>query len=182
MTKVIAIKNPEEEINRMDSKDNTPQPDSSDENISPQSNDTQKPVSKQTPEIAFTLTIKNKNINVLFGVDEKTLKKAPGWLTSSVLPNEIGMCVVYGHRNNRHLRILEQVKIGDEIVATMPDGSSYSYAVTEIQIVDTNELQLPIINGNSLVLITCYPFRYSGNAPRKYVVISQIQDITIYPD
>ena len=125
---------------------------------------------KQTTEYAFTLNIKGKKINVAYGVDEAILKKTPGWLTTSAAPGEDGTCVVYGHRNRKHLRALEDVVIGDSI-DVMVDGTTYSYEVESISILDNDEvLTIPATEGKKLVLTTCYPFRYSGKAPQKCVI------------
>ena len=122
----------------------------------------------------FTLSILNDTISVAYGVEESTLKKTPGWLTTSVLPGENGMCVVYGHRNRNHLKILEKVTIGDTITATK-DGIAYTYAVSDIAIYEsTSDWRLPTLDGSTLVLVTCYPFRYSGHAPGKYMVITRL--------
>lgn len=119
----------------------------------------------------FTLRIKDRTISVAYGVEEKTLDKTPGWLTTSVLPGEDGMCVVYGHRNRNHLKELEDVARGDTITVTMDDGTVYTYTISDITIYDnTADLRLPTLDGKTLVLVTCYPFRYSGHAPGKYVV------------
>lgn len=61
------------------------------------------PSPKQEGECFFTLDILNDTISVAYGVEESTLKKTPGWLTTSVLPGDNGMCVVYGHRNRNHM-------------------------------------------------------------------------------
>ena len=124
----------------------------------------------------FTLDIKDSTISVAYGVEEKTLDKTPGWLTTSVLPVEDGMCVVYGHRNRNHLKVLEDVARGDTITVTMDDGTAYTYTVSDIMIYEnTADLILPVMDGKTLVLVTCYPFRYSGHAPGKCVVLSRIQ-------
>jgi sortase A len=124
---------------------------------------------------AFTVYINGKTVSIAYGVDERTLDKGPGWLESSALPGQDGMCVVYGHRNNTHLRILETVEAGDTITTTLPDGTKYTYIVTQVQAFDkTEDLKIPTIDGTSIALITCYPFRYSGNAPGKYLVIGQL--------
>ena len=34
--------------------------------------------------------------------------------------------------------------------------------------------QHPALDGSTLVLVTCYPFRYSGHAPGKYMVTAQL--------
>lgn len=122
----------------------------------------------------FTFSILNDTISVAYGVEESTLKKTPGWLTTSVLPGENGMCVVYGHRNRNHFKVLEKVTVGDTITATK-DGIAYTYAVSDVAIYEsTSDWRLPTLDGSTLVLVTCYPFRYSGHAPGKYMVAAQL--------
>ena len=129
------------------------------------------PASAQDGNAFFTLSILNDTISVAYGVEESTLKKTPGWLTTSVLPGENGMCVVYGHRNRNHLKILEKVTVGDIITATK-DGIAYTYTVSNVAIYEsTSDWRLPTLDGSTLVLVTCYPFRYSGHAPGKYQVM-----------
>ena len=120
------------------------------------------PSPKQEGECFFTLDILNDTISVAYGVEESTLKKTPGWLTTSVLPGESGMCVVYGHRSRDHLKVLEKVERGDTITVTITIYES------------TDDLRLPTVDGKTLVLVTCYPFRYSGHAPGKCVVTAQL--------
>jgi len=132
---------------------------------------TKKPKSTAQSGAAFTLKIKDRTITVAHGVDEAMLDKTPGWLPTSASPGEDGMCVVYGHRNRTHLRVLEKVERGNNITATMPDGTVYTYTVSNIQIYEnTSDMLLPTVDGTTIVLVTCYPFRYSGSAPGKYVV------------
>ncbi len=128
------------------------------------------PSPKRAGEGFFALDILNDTISVAYGVEENTLEKTPGWLTTSALPGEDGMCVVYGHRNRNHLKVLEKVERGDAITVTM-DGAVYTYTVSDITIYEsTDDLRLPLVDGRTLVLVTCYPFRYSGHAPGKCLV------------
>ena len=132
------------------------------------------PAPVQGGKAFFTLSILNDTISVAYGVEESTLKKTPGWLTTSVLPGDNGMCVVYGHRNRNHLKVIEKVTVGDIITATK-DGIAYTYAVSDIAIYEsTSDWRLPTLDGSTLVLVTCYPFRYSGHAPGKYMVIARL--------
>ena len=132
------------------------------------------PAPAQDGNAFFTLSILNDTISVAYGVEESTLKKTPGWLTTSVLPGEDGICVVYGHRNRNHLKVLEKVTVGDIITATK-DGIAYTYAVLDVAIYEsTSDWRLPTLDGSTLVLVTCYPFRYSGHAPGKYMVTAQL--------
>lgn len=132
------------------------------------------PAPVQGGKAFFTLSILNDTISVAYGVEESTLKKTPGWLTTSVLPGENGMCVVYGHRNRNHLKVLEKATVGDTITATK-DGIAYTYTVSDVAIYEsTSDWRLPTLDGSTLVLVTCYPFRYSGHAPGKCMVIARL--------
>ena len=133
------------------------------------------PSPKQEGECFFTLDILNDTISVAYGVEEATLNKTPGWLPTSALPGKEGTCVVYGHRNRNHLKVLKKVERGDAITVTMDEGTVYTYTVSDITIYEsTDDLRLPTVDGKTLVLVTCYPFRYSGNAPGKCVVTAQL--------
>lgn len=128
---------------------------------------------ERTPS-AFVLAIRGSCIAVGCETSEAALKKRPGWLDTSARPGEAGVCVVYGHRNRRHLRVLEKVELGDEITVTAEDGSVHRYVVTQIDVADDlSEIAIPTVAEPALMLVTCYPFRYSGNAPQKYIVIAK---------
>ena len=121
---------------------------------------------------AFTLTILGTNIPVSIGVDNETLDKTPGWLETSAYPGEEGVCVIYGHRNRNHFQVLKDIDFGDTITVTLADGTVHNYTVESIRILEPNEeLRVPLISGQHLMLTTCYPFYYTGHAPKKYVLI-----------
>lgn len=121
--------------------------------------------------MAFTLSILGKTINVANNVEEDTLEKSPGWLPTSAKPGKEGTCVVYGHRNRNHLLVLKDIEIGDEIDVIMPDGKIYTYVVDKTEILDTNKaMHIPTVTGKHMILMTCYPFYYTGHAPQKFVV------------
>lgn len=124
---------------------------------------------------AFVLTIKGKNITIAKKIDEQTLEQSPGWLDSSAKPGKEGVCVVYGHRNRNHFQVLKDVDYGDPILVTMPDGKTYIYVIESTEILESDEdLRIPTISGKHLMLTTCYPFYYTGHAPKKYVVIATL--------
>lgn len=124
---------------------------------------------------AFVLTIKGKNITIAKKIDEQTLEQSPGWLDSSAKPGKEGVCVVYGHRNRNHFQVLKDVDYGDLILVTMPDGKTYTYVIESTEILESDEeLRIPTISGKHLMLTTCYPFYYTGHAPKKYVVLASL--------
>ena len=123
-----------------------------------------------------TLRIGKKEIPVAMGVDEAILEDGPGWMPDSALPGNEGMSVILGHRNRKHLRPLQDVKIGDNICFLYRDGQEYTYTVSEIVIYeDTADWRLPTPGRNTQVLVTCYPFHLCGNAPGKYVVAGKVE-------
>lgn len=124
---------------------------------------------------AFALGIDGSTVQVANGVEEKTLEKSPGWLDTSAKPGEEGVCVVYGHRNRNHLKLLKNVEVGEIITVTLPDGRVFGYIIESISILDSmEELTIPTVSGSHLLLATCYPFHYSGHAPQKCVVMGRL--------
>lgn len=98
-------------------------------------------------------------------VDESTLKKNIGHLPSSVLFGEEGLCILMGHRDT-DFHILQYVKNGD-IITVKSGDKEYEYMVNS-----DAELRFYTDIECNLVLVTCYPFRYSGYAPKKYVIFT----------
>ena len=87
------------------------------------------------------------------------------------------MSVILGHQNRNHLKIIENVHVGDEISFRYFDGRTISYSVTDVQIFENSaDWVLPQPDGNMLVIVTCYPFRYSGSAPGKFQVVCRLLD------
>lgn len=125
-------------------------------------------------DILGQLIVGSDSITVRDNVEEATLRQSPGWMPDSALPGENGMCVILGHRNRNHLKVLENVKIGDKIIFRYIDNRTATYTVTEIQIFEeTANWSLPQLEEDLLVIVTCYPFRYSGSAPGKFQIICQ---------
>jgi LPXTG-site transpeptidase (sortase) family protein len=133
-----------------------------------------KPTNTKHSDTFCTLTIGKSDIPVRYGVEEKTLEKSPGYLPSSALPGTEGTCAIYGHRNRNHFKALKDAEVGDSIKVTMTDGTVYTYAITDITIYEsTSNWTLPATEGKTLVLVTCYPFQYSGHAPGKCIVTAK---------
>ena len=129
------------------------------------------PIPSVPQGMAFMLSILGKNVNVASNVDADTLEKTPGWLPTSAMPGKEGVCVVYGHRNRNHLLILKEIEKNDEIDVVMSDGKVYTYVVDKTEILETDEaMRIPTSEGKHLMLMTCYPFYYTGHAPKKFVV------------
>ena len=131
-------------------------------------------VQESVPTDGFLLKIRNTKISVGYDTSEEALKKRPGWLSTSAYPGEEGVCIIYGHRNRKHLRALEKAEIGDEITIITEGEITFTYTICDTYVVDDlSDIALTSTDDPTLVLMTCYPFRYSGSAPQKYVVIAK---------
>lgn len=117
-----------------------------------------------------------KSVIVRDNIDADTLEKSPGWVPNSALPGNSGMSIIFGHRNRKHLKLIEPINVGDTIsFRFVSDNRLVSYEVTDVQIFEkTSDWTLPVTDGDVLVLVTCYPFEYTGNAPGKFQVIAKL--------
>ena len=118
-----------------------------------------------------------KSVVVRDDIDADTLEKRPGWVPDSSLPGNSGMSIIFGHRNRKHLKLIEPIKVGDTIFFRFVSDNHrlVSYEVTDVQIFEkTSDWTLPVTDEDVLVLVTCYPFEYTGNAPGKFQVIARI--------
>ena len=117
-----------------------------------------------------------KSVVVRDDIDADTLEKSPGWVPDSSLPGNSGMSIIFGHRNRKHLKLIEPIEVGDTIsFRFVSDNRLVSYEVTDVQIFEkTSDWTLPVTDEDVLVLVTCYPFEYTGNAPGKFQVIARL--------
>jgi LPXTG-site transpeptidase (sortase) family protein len=117
------------------------------------------------PDEIGQLTIEGKKISIKRGIAETTLKKNVGWMETSAAPGQPGVCVLMGHRD-QDLKQLKKIKVGGVITVETPDGS-FAYTVYAMDILDKDTAaQIPAAEGAELMLVTCYPFYFSGSAPQ----------------
>lgn len=109
------------------------------------------------------------SVVVMHGDDEATLNKAVGHLPDTPLPWTGGNTALAGHRDT-FFRPLEHVKAGDDIYFETPRGR-FHYRVRRTVVVEPEELWVLDPSATpTLTLITCYPFRYLGPAPKRFIV------------
>jgi sortase A len=128
------------------------------------------PVRERGPFLA-RLEIRSIGLEALVvdGVDETTLRRAVGRMPKSARPGEPGNVVLAGHRDT-DFRGLEKVKRGDRIAIHTAEGA-FDYEVESIRVVDPSRIEhLAPTDQPSLTLVTCFPFRYIGAAPQRYLV------------
>jgi len=109
------------------------------------------------------------------GTDDQTLGRGVGHLAGTATPGETGNLVLAGHRDT-FFRPLKNIREGDVIEVTGPEGvSRYKVEFTQIVAPEATEV-LRSTGGSTLTLITCYPFRFIGNAPDRFIVRGQKVD------
>jgi len=112
------------------------------------------------------------SVVVMEGDDDATLNRAVGHLPDTPLPWDNGNSAFAGHRDT-FLRPLKDVRTGDEIRLTSVHGT-FVYRVRETRVVDPGDIAvLAPTSQPELTLVTCYPFYYVGNAPRRFIVSAE---------
>lgn len=103
------------------------------------------------------------------GVDEATLARAVGHIPGTALPGETGNIGIAGHRDT-FFRKLKDLQPKDEIDLTTHSGR-FRYIVESLTVVEPGDVSvLEAKGGKILTIVTCFPFQYIGNAPRRFIV------------
>ena len=109
---------------------------------------------------------------VIEGDDTETLRHAVGHIPGTALPGEPGNIGLAGHRDS-FFRKIGELKDGDTLILETERGT-FSYHVAKHAIVAPSDTS--VLNATeepSLTLVTCYPFRYIGAAPKRYVITAR---------
>jgi sortase A len=106
---------------------------------------------------------------VFEGADQDVLERGAGHLPGSALPGDRGNTVLAAHRDT-FFRPLRGIRIGDVVKIHRPLQDSV-YVVQSARVVEPDETDVLKSTGEpALTLITCYPFRFVGPAPERFVV------------
>jgi sortase A len=106
---------------------------------------------------------------VKVGDDDATLDRAVGLVPESARPGQGGNIVLAGHRDT-FFRPLRDIRIGDRIRMAVPDRT-YTYEVESVMVVSPDDTNVLRSKGREeLTLVTCFPFRYVGPSPDRFIV------------
>ena len=112
------------------------------------------------------------SVVLMEGTGESVLQHAAGHVAGTSLPGEPGNVGVAAHRDT-FFRPLQNVRSSDVIVLTTPTGE-YEYRVVAVKIVNPSDVEvLSATQGETLTLVTCYPFYFIGSAPERFIVRAQ---------
>ncbi|WP_238480457.1 class D sortase [Clostridium chrysemydis] len=110
-----------------------------------------------------------EEIPLLIGATEENLKDGANIYDNGVLPGENGTVIILGHRETT-FGFLENIKENDKIEIETLDGT-YTYKVNKTFITKPDDEKiLENKKGKNLTLVTCYPFKYVGPAPERFIV------------
>jgi sortase A len=116
----------------------------------------------EIPRLGVTAIVKE-------GADEGTLARAVGLVRGSARPGEVGNMVLAGHRDT-FFRPLRDIKVNDRIRMVVPPNT-YEYEVQSLRVVAPEETSVLDSKGiEELTLVTCFPFRFIGPAPDRFIV------------
>jgi len=124
------------------------------------------------PKAVLRISKIGLEVPVLEGDDALTLNRGVGHIPGTAMPGQVGNVGVAGHRDG-FFRGLKDLAAGD-VIEMQRAGAGDTvdrYVVRNVAIVmpaDTSLLKST--SGSELTLVTCYPFRYVGSAPQRYVV------------
>ncbi|NMD72268.1 class D sortase [Bacillus sp. DNRA2] len=107
---------------------------------------------------------------IVEGTDADDLEKGVGHYKGTAWPMGNDQIVLSGHRDTVFRRMGE-LEIGDELIVKVPYGE-FSYKIEGTKVVDADDLTVikPTAPNEVLTVTTCYPFRYVGNAPQRYII------------
>ncbi|MRH41957.1 class D sortase [Aquibacillus halophilus] len=118
----------------------------------------------------LTIPSINAELPIVEGTDPDELEKGVGHYNGSAFPLQNDQIVLSGHRDTV-FRGLGDVKIGDKLIVTLPYGE-FTYEMVDSQIVDAEDRTIikSTAPNEELILTTCYPFSFIGDAPERYII------------
>jgi len=122
-------------------------------------------------EILGRLQIPRLQLSVMVreGANERTLSRAVGHIPGTALPGAVGNVALAGHRDT-FFRPLSNIQ-KDDLIHIETDQGTFTYRVESTQIVGPRDVGvLKATGGETLTLVTCYPFYYVGSAPKRFIV------------
>jgi sortase A len=116
----------------------------------------------EIPRIGVTAIVRE-------GDDDTTLAVAVGHISGTARPGERGNMALAGHRDS-FFRALQGIQRQDTIRIVTPKRS-YEYVVESTEVVGPEDTRvLDPTSDTVLTLVTCYPFKYVGHAPNRFIV------------
>lgn len=119
------------------------------------------------------IPVLDAELPIVEGTDPDDLEKGVGHYLGSAYPEQNDQIVLSGHRDTV-FRSLGEVEVGDTFIVHLEYGS-YEYEMVDSKIVDADDTTIikSTAPDEELVITTCYPFSYIGNAPDRYIIYAK---------
>ena len=98
----------------------------------------------------------------------RTLARAVGLVRGSARPGEVGNMVLAGHRDT-FFRPLRNIKVNDRIRMVVPRTRT-STRCSRCASWPPRDERARLQRRGELTLVTCFPFRFLGPAPDRFIV------------
>lgn len=122
------------------------------------------------PVAQLSLPRIQKKAIVLNNASGEAMAFGPGLVAGTPLPGRPGTSVIAGHRDT-HFEFLKNVRRGDSIEVITRTNTRITYRVDYMEVVDASASGIePNAPGESLALVTCWPFGERTPGPLRYVV------------
>lgn len=117
----------------------------------------------------------NLTAPIFDGTDGLTLDRGLGRIIGTAQLGTEGNIGIAGHRDG-FFRGLKDISTGDTIEISITNGE-YEYIVDHIEIVDPDNVAvLKPRSTPGITLVTCYPFYFVGDAPKRYIVEASLAE------
>jgi sortase A len=121
------------------------------------------------PEAVLRIPSVKLTVPVYADTSARNLNRGAGLIAGTARPEAAGNVGIAAHRDG-FFRVLKDVAVGDRLEIERLSGTRV-YRVSALSIVSPEDTRPLRETGDSVVtLVTCYPFYYVGNAPRRYIV------------
>jgi sortase A len=121
------------------------------------------------PEAVLRIPGVNLAVPVYADTSAANLNRGAGLIAGTARPEAAGNIGIAAHRDG-FFRVLKDVAVGDRLEIERLSGTRV-YRVSALSIVSPADMRpLRQTSGSVVTLVTCYPFYYVGNAPRRYIV------------
>lgn len=121
----------------------------------------------------ITIPDLKQTLPIYQGTETAQLKMGIGHYEKSVLPGVADNSVLSGHRDSVFSQ-LGKLKVGQFVTVETVAGK-FTYKISGFRIVGANDRTVIVPRKTAvLTLTTCYPFRYIGNAPKRFIVSADI--------
>ena len=124
---------------------------------------------ERLPEAVLRIPGVKLTVPVYSDTSARSLNRGAGLIAGTARPEAAGNIGIAAHRDG-FFRVLKDVVVGDRLEIEGLSGTRV-YRVDALSVVRPEDMRPLRQTSRSVVtLVTCYPFYYVGNAPRRYIV------------